>query len=212
MGSDKAMSHFFKTELGQNALQQRNIALTARQRRLLLLIDHEDFKELDPNYKERIAPSELVQQLIDMGLLAQQTASASNISPSVEESRHQTVAKVESPTSIETKIETITMPVAAPTFEPKVDAIPVLSETVEVVEAPIEKLAFVEIQQIMIQTLTTYCGLMARPLVQKIQSIKSLQQLKACQMQWITSLQESRIPPMQLNQTLKQINFSVQQL
>ncbi len=206
------MSHFFKTELGQNALQQRNIALTARQRRLLLLIDHEDFKELDPNYKERIAPSELVQQLIDMGLLAQQTASASNISPSVEESRHQTVAKVESPTSIETKIETITMPVAAPTFEPKVDAIPVLSETVEVVEAPIEKLAFVEIQQIMIQTLTTYCGLMARPLVQKIQSIKSLQQLKACQMQWITSLQESRIPPMQLNQTLKQINFSVQQL
>ena len=206
------MSHFFKTELGQNALQQRNIALTARQRRLLLLIDHEDFKELDPNYKERIAPSELVQQLIDMGLLAQQTASASNISPSVEESRHQTVAKVESPTSIETKIETITMPVAAPTFEPKVDAIPVLSETVEVVEAPIEKLVFVEIQQIMIQTLTTYCGLMARPLVQKIQSIKSLQQLKACQMQWITSLQESRIPPMQLNQTLKQINFSVQQL
>ena len=206
------MSHFFKTELGQNALQQRNIALTARQRRLLLLIDHEDFKELDPNYKERIAPSELVQQLIDMGLLAQQTASASNISPSVEESRHQTVAKVESPTSIETKIETITMPVTAPTFEPKVDAIPVLSETVEVVEEPIEKLAFVEIQQIMIQTLTTYCGLMARPLVQKIQSIKSLQQLKACQMQWITSLQESRIPPMQLNQTLKQINFSVQQL
>ena len=211
------MSHFFKTELGQNALQQRNIALTARQRRLLLLIDHEDFKELEPNYKERIAPSELVQQLIDMGLLAQQTASATN-TPSVEESRHQTVAKVESPTSIETKIETITMPVTAPTFEPKVDAIPVLSETVEVVEvvevveAPIEKLAFVEIQQIMIQTLTTYCGLMARPLVQKIQSIKSLQQLKACQMQWITSLQESRIPPMQLNQTLKQINFSVQQL
>jgi hypothetical protein len=211
MGSDKAMSHFFKTELGQNALQQRNIALTARQRRLLLLIDHEDFKELEPNYKERIAPSELVQQLIDMGLLSQQTAPVTN-TPSVEESRHQTVAKVESPTSIETKIETITMPVAAPTFEPKVDAIPVLSETVEVVEAPIEKLAFVEIQQIMIQTLTTYCGLMARPLVQKIQSIKSLQQLKACQMQWITSLQESRIPPMQLNQTLKQINFSVQQL
>ncbi len=208
------MSHFFKTELGQNVLQQRNIALTARQRRLLLLIDHEDFKELDPNYRERIAPSELVQQLIDMGLLAQQTAPATNIAPSVEESRHQTVTEVETPTSIEiqTKTETITTPVTAPNFEPKVDAIPVLSETVEVVEEPIEKLAFVEIQQIMIQTLTTYCGLMARPLVQKIQSIKSLQQLKACQMQWITSLQESRIPPMQLNQTLKQINFSVQHL
>jgi hypothetical protein len=35
----------------------------------LLLIDHEDFQELDHGYKERIAPTELVQQLIDMGLL-----------------------------------------------------------------------------------------------------------------------------------------------
>ena len=68
------MSHFFKTELGQTALQERSIALTARQRRLLLLIDHEDFKELDQDYKQRIAPNELVQQLIDMGLLAEQTA------------------------------------------------------------------------------------------------------------------------------------------
>ena len=66
------MSHFFKTELGQNALQQRNIELTARQRRLLLLIDHEDFQDLNHDYKQRIAPTELVQQLIDMGLLAQQ--------------------------------------------------------------------------------------------------------------------------------------------
>ena len=48
------MSNFFKTELGQNALQQRDSALTARQRRLLLLIDHEDFQELDHGYKERI--------------------------------------------------------------------------------------------------------------------------------------------------------------
>lgn len=65
---------FFKTELGQTALQERSIALTARQRRLLLLIDHEDFKELDQDYKQRIAPNELVQQLIEMGLLAEQTA------------------------------------------------------------------------------------------------------------------------------------------
>ncbi|ENU96246.1 hypothetical protein F970_00834 [Acinetobacter sp. CIP 102082] len=44
------MSHFFKTELGQNALQQRNIELTARQRRLLLLIDHEDFQDLNHDF------------------------------------------------------------------------------------------------------------------------------------------------------------------
>ncbi len=73
------MSHFFKTELGQSALQQRNIALTARQRRLLLLIDHDDFKDLDKDYKERIAPSELVKQLIDMGLLAEQETRSNKV-------------------------------------------------------------------------------------------------------------------------------------
>lgn len=193
------MSHFFKTELGQNALQQRDTALTARQRRLLLLIDHEDFQELDHGYRERIAPTELVQQLIDMGLLAHQPLEPieieevqeviqppeSNVSPSIE------VSPVP-----ETPIEVA--PTPSPSIEPEVIAL--------------EKLPFVEIQQVMIQTLTTYCGLMARPLIQKIQMIKNLQQLKACQMQWITFLQESRIPRAQLNQTLKLINYSAQHL
>lgn len=187
------MSHFFKTELGQNALQQRNIALTAKQRRLLLLIDHEDFQELDHNYKEKIAPSELVQQLIDMGLLAQQ-AEPTNIK---EIPLEQTAPIIQS---------AITEPLENNhSTTPSSD-----EETFENIE--LEKLPFVEIQQVMIQTLTTYCGLMARPLIQKIHTIKTVQQLKACQMQWITSLQESRIPPTQLNQTLKLINYSVQDL
>lgn len=64
----------------------------------------------------------------------------------------------------------------------------------------------------MIQTLSSYCGLMARPLIQQIQQVKTIPELKVCQMQWITSLQESRIPPIQLNQTLKLINYSVEHL
>ena len=54
---------------------------------------------------------------------------------------------------------------------------------------------------------------MARPLVQKVQSIKNATTTESMsKMQWITSLQESRIPPTQLNQTLKLINYSVQHL
>ncbi|MCH7315838.1 hypothetical protein [Acinetobacter sp. ANC 3882] len=193
------MSHFFKTELGQTALQERSIALTARQRRLLLLIDHEDFKELDQDYKERIAPTELVQQLIDMGLLAKQVTpilSKESIEPEQKNNDSKTAS---TPAAVQE-----TAAFAPISINPEVQIEP------EIIE--LEKLPFVEIQQVMIQTLTTYCGLMARPLVQKIQSISSLQQLKACQMQWITSLQESRIPPSQLNQTLKLINYSVQHL
>ena len=188
------MSNFFKTELGQNALQQRDSALTPRQRRLLLLIDHEDFQELDHGYKERIAPTELVQQLIDMGLLAHQQPESIHIEEEV--------------TSEENHTSTIISRIQP-------DQNKNISNPAENLEAEIitlEKLPFIEIQQVMIQTLTTYCGLMARPLIQKIQIIKNLQQLKACQMQWITFLQESRIPPTQLNQTLKLINYSVQHL
>jgi hypothetical protein len=192
------MSHFFKTELGQSALQERSIALTARQRRLLLLIDHEDFKDLDQDYKERIAPTELVQQLIDMGLLAQQMTPATQLETAV-------AAKIVDPN--ETAVST-----QSASVQEKTVIAPIIIEPIEAEIIELEQLPFVEIQQVMIQTLTSYCGLMARPLIQKIQSISSLQQLKACQMQWITSLQESRIPPAQLNQTLKLINYSVQHL
>lgn len=195
------MSHFFKTELGQTALQERSIALTARQRRLLLLIDHEDFKELDQDYKERIAPTELVQQLIDMGLLAEQATPIIQKENAASELKANDLKTTSEPVTALEVVAVVQQPIET---EAKLEIEP------EIIE--LEKLPFVEIQQVMIQTLTTYCGLMARPLVQKIQSINSLQQLKACQMQWITSLQESRIPPAQLNQTLKLINYSVQHL
>ncbi|EPQ0371666.1 hypothetical protein NRF31_003814, partial [Acinetobacter baumannii] len=52
------MAGFYRTNLGRVALQQRNIALNAKQRRLLLLIDHEDFQSLNTEFKKRIAPPE----------------------------------------------------------------------------------------------------------------------------------------------------------
>ncbi|ENW94835.1 hypothetical protein [Acinetobacter sp. NIPH 298] len=191
------MSHFFKTELGQIALQQRNIALNARQRRLLLLIDHEDFQMLDHDYKKKIAPTELVQQLIDMGLLAEQTSSTTKTR--VQEDLYIENHKANNLTqSMPTQsVETITA---------------TNNENIATEVIALEKLSFVEVQQVMIQTLTTYCGLMAKPLIQQIQQSKTIAQLKLCQMQWITSLQESRIAPSQLNQTLKLINYSVQHL
>ena len=163
----------------------------------MLLIDHEDFQDLNHNYKQRIAPTELVQQLIDMGLLAQQATQP----PVKNEIKEDLSVQVNEVNSSETSaIKEVS----------EINTVPV--QQIQPESISLEKLAFVEIQQVMIQTLTTYCGLMARPLVQKVQSIKTLQQLKACQMQWITSLQESRIPPTQLNQTLKLINYSVQHL
>ncbi|RSN75828.1 hypothetical protein [Acinetobacter haemolyticus] len=185
------MSHYFKTELGQTALKQRNIALNARQRRLLLLIDHDDFHELNQSHKDKLAPTELIQQLIEMGLLAEQ-ATSPNLTNEIKINLNE-----EDDKSPELDNPTQFAELANPTNEDS---------------DRLEKLAFVEIQQLMIQTLSSYCGLMARPLIQQIQQVKTIPELKVCQMQWITSLQESRIPPVQLNQTLKLINYSVEHL
>lgn len=60
--------------------------------------------------------------------------------------------------------------------------------------------------------LHNHCGLMARQLILKIQQATSIRDIKLCQMQWITALQESRISPLELNHTMQQINHSMQYL
>jgi hypothetical protein len=64
----------------------------------------------------------------------------------------------------------------------------------------------------MMSLLQRYCGLMAKQLILQIQSATDLHSLKRCQMQWITTLQESRIEPAVLNQHLQQINHSLLRL
>ena len=53
---------------------------------------------------------------------------------------------------------------------------------------------------------------MAKQLILQIQSATDLPSLKRCQMQWITTLQESRVEPIVLNQHLQQINHSLLRL
>ena len=71
---------------------------------------------------------------------------------------------------------------------------------------------FDDIKYKMSTLLQTHCGLMTKQLVMQIQQAKSIRDIKFCQMQWITALQESRISPQELNQTMQQINYSLQHL
>ena len=82
--------------------------------------------------------------------------------------------------------------------------------TLPVVEFKV--LPFKAIQELMMQTLQQHCGLLAKPLMTQIAAAQSLPQLKSCQMQWITYLQESRMPAVLLSQTLQQINFAIKAL
>ncbi len=72
-----------------------------------------------------------------------------------------------------------------------------------------EALTFDQLKHFMIQHLQQFCGLMARQLIDKIQHAAQVPELKSCQMQWITQLQESRIQPKLLNDALQRVNYSM---
>ncbi|MFL4436717.1 hypothetical protein [Acinetobacter baumannii] len=210
------MAGFYRTNLGRVALQQRNIALNAKQRRLLLLIDHKDFQTLNTEFKKRIAPPELIQQLIDLKLIAPISENDSEFTEQIPLSESPTTSlevKVQQKSTIDEDENENENENADLTGEIKVSLESSChSSNIENIQpvVPFKQLTFEEIQQLMKQSLSQYCGLMAKPLIQKIEQIKNLQELKMCQMQWITSLQESRIPPHELAHTLHSINYSIQ--
>ena len=206
------MACFYRTNLGRVALQQRNIVLNAKQRRLLLLIDHEDFQNLNGEFKKRIASPELIQQLVDLELIAPTV--------SIETSTDEEIILKTSPINKveENQKESIGSSIAhSPNLVGEIQ----LSEQKNLDQAcatyfqPVissKALSFEEIQLLMMKTLSSYCGLMTKPLVQRIEKATTIQELKLCQMQWITSLQESRIPPQELASALHTINYSIQLL
>ncbi|MEA1228483.1 hypothetical protein ODQ17_03830 [Acinetobacter sp. IRS14] len=205
------MAGFYRTNLGRVALQQRNIVLNAKQRRLLLLIDHEEFQNLNGEFKKRIASPELIQQLVDLELIAPAASTetstdeeiilkTSPLNNKVEENQKKTVVSSIAHSSNhvgEIQLsEQKTLDQSSTTYFQ-----PVISS---------KALSFEEIQLLMMKTLSSYCGLMTKPLVQKIEKSTTIQELKLCQMQWITNLQESRIPPQELATALRTINYSIQ--
>ena len=188
------MNHYQKTALGLDALQQRHIPLNARQRRLLVLIGTEDFEQLADQFKQRIATPEILEQLIELGLIhSTQTSHA----PSPIQSEPPPPASVLeiSQNNVNPIDLDNTEPTPAPSLAP-----------------PLKAYSFEETRDLMMSLLQRYCGLMAKQLILQIQSATDLHSLKRCQMQWITTLQESRIEPTALNQHLQQINHSLLRL
>lgn len=187
------MNHYQKTALGLDALQQRHIPLNARQRRLLVLIGTEDFEQLADQFKQRIATPEILGQLIELGLIhSTQTSHApSPIKPSSE---------AQSSTSVLENSQNNVNPIDLDNTEPTPAPSPA---------PPLKAYSFEETRDLMMSLLQRYCGLMAKQLILQIQSATDLHSLKRCQMQWITTLQESRIEPAVLNQHLQQINHSL---
>lgn len=209
------MSQYYKTDLGIESLKQRSMNLNARQRRLLLLIGTDDFDLLDEQFKHRIAPLEVLSQLIDMGLIAP------SIQHPIEIPEPTTLLHTEIKTSLPLQTtnsiqEKLAEPITTTTITPvSSDIAHTHSRATELqhdLDVTLEELNFEQVKHLMAQLLQQNCGLMGKQLMNRILNSHDLRSLKLCQMQWITELQESRIRPHQLNHCLKQINFSLQKL
>lgn len=202
------MNEYYKTQLGIDTLQSRSKDLTARQRRLLVLIGTEDFTLLADQFKQRIAPPELLEQLSNLGLIS---------TPHLDQMSHLS--------EIQVKLETATQPPNQNQLETAVTLASTVMPQINPSESSIQlvqkqepnsqnfdALTIHQIQALMIELLEQYCGLMAKPLILEIKKSSNLASLKMCQIQWITHLQESRIAPALLNQNLQQINYSIHHL
>lgn len=219
------MFNYQKTELGFQVLKDRQLALNARQRRLLLLIGSDDFNQMQIQHQQRIAEPALLKQLVDMQLIQY-------IGEYTEHLQRDITNELSSP-PVELLIPTIKdihAPEITDLSQPKHIATSqnyVETKSTEVQANPITeadkhtesslKITFIhqdfeELQNFMCSYLQRYCGLMAKKLIEKIQLSDDIFQLKACQMQWITLLNESNIQPARLQQALQQINYSLNNL
>ncbi|WP_180081463.1 MULTISPECIES: hypothetical protein [unclassified Acinetobacter] len=234
------MFNYQKTELGFKVLKDRSIALNARQRRLLLLIGSDDFNQMQSHHQQRIAEASLLQQLVELDLIQycgdiahvsdEQTilfSNDSNITQTTAQSENHLEAfpalnsshlasKHNLNHSFDSNQNTHDIPsntpqqsTSLPTFEDHHKSFhkELVSENLVFIEQDFETL-----QLYMCNLLHQYCGLMAKKLVISIQNTEEISQLKSCQMQWTTLLNESHIQPKLLRHALQQVNYSLNHL
>ena len=235
------MFNYQKTQLGLDALQQRTRDLNARQRRLLVLIGTEDFDLLGDQFKQRLAPPELIEQLLDMHLIApaaleQDTLQHQEQTANILLQQEQEPSSTTLHTEIHSQLASSTPQAHAESLaEPihtqhlQVNSVPAYlaarvaaainteqpaeqHEPQAEIQPEITALSFEDVKFLMMDTLQRHCGLMAKQLIQRILQAQDIRSLKLCQMQWITSLQETRLPQKALNQILQQINHSLHKL
>lgn len=210
------MSTFYKTELGLQTLSTRQLTLSPKQRRLLILVGSDDFNSMNAVLQQQIAPPELIQQLLDLGLI-QSNSTPTNPPLTTDHSsldlapqKVQMTSSFDSALSTQAKIcdQTKNSHVAIHSMAQQ------KTQDTPVPEAPRPKKAFSfnDLKKFMTQQLQQYCGLMAQLLIEKIRASTHIAELKTCQMQWITYLQESRIGPKQLNEALNHVNYSMRAL
>src|SRR5690606_36701053 len=204
------MMHFYKTQRGIEVLQDRSIPLTARQRRLLVLIGSQDFNLLNEGLKQQLAPAELLEQLYAMDLIV--PAETGDIAISQKPAGARTNTKVDlAHSEIHRSLNSsIAADSATKDLTPEMEPINILqntpsaeSDSMHEQNLPdLKSMYFEALKYMMMESIQKYYGLMAMQQIPHILQAPDVLTSKLRLMQWLTSLQESRIVPQELNHIL----------
>src|SRR5690606_19526564 len=170
------MMHFYKTQRGIEVLQDRSIPLTARQRRLLVLIGSQDFNLLNDGLKQQLAPAELLEQLYAMDLIVPAETGEVAISQKQADARADT--KVDLAYSEIHRSLNSWMPGPSTTndLKPEMEPLKIVQDfpsaerdSSQEQKLPERKLmAFEDLKYMMMERLQKYCGLMAKQQIHHI--------------------------------------------
>ena len=226
------LPQYYRTPKGNQALENRSVKLTSRQRALLLMIENGRASHLSQQQLRQLATPDNLAVLLEHQLIAApettEQAIPSAFTPEIQPSapihveagisQHQQIItenQIAQPASaiiLKTHQEIVT-PERMP------DLIPSLAGQDIIISADLHSaamlpsnpvyLSFDEVKQLMMSSLREYCGLLASALIKDIQHASSITKLRMCQMRWVTTLTETRASSAQIKRWVEQINDSL---
>lgn len=218
---------YYRTPKGNQALENRCIKLSSRQRALLLMIENGHSSHLSQQQLRQLAtPDNLTVLLVHQLIVASDLAASDLAAP--HHHTPQSVAQIQRPNMQPVEpvspIAAIQTPQQTHAAHPMPETIPDLTGQDIVVQEIIISadlhsaamlhstpvyLSFDEVKQLMMNSLREYCGLLASALIKDIQHTSSMTKLRMCQMRWVTTLTETRASSTQIAIWVDQINASL---
>lgn len=224
-----ALPQYYRTPKGNQALENRSIKLSSRQRALLLMIENGHTSHLSQQQLRQLATPDNLAILLEHQLIVAGT-SAVSVDPQIATPLVQPIALVSQSDMDQPHEQQISANVS---IQPAVDTWPESAHkqaiaaaqvpdlagqdiivsadlhTAAMLQATPDYLTFDDVKQLMMNSLREYCGLLASALIKDIQHASSITKLRMCQMRWVTTLTETRASSAQIAMWVEQINYSL---
>ena len=205
---------YYRTPKGNQALENRCIKLSSRQRALLLMIENGHSSHFSQQQLQQLATPDNLTVLLAHQLIAAPDAAGHNISVS------NTATPNAAPRHPWPQPEHLDKNAANPMPQniPDLTGQDIILQDMGIsadlhsaamLHSSAVYLSFDEVKQLMINSLREYCGLLASALIKDIQHTSSMTKLRMCQMRWVTTLTETRASSAQIAIWVDQINTSL---